>query len=198
MAEMAAALARWELGLGHVRDQLYRAPMPRERERWHALWLLAQGWSASKVAELPERDAHTIGASLAAFERDGPAALAFEQTGGPPALRAEAQAGLKVAVQAAPAEVGIALANGNWKVVRQFVEARCGVRLCRSACTRYLHRLGFAYKRPKKRLLKADEARRAAFVQEYVALLAGAQAAGAKIFFADEAHFRADAGLHSK
>jgi transposase len=83
-------------------------------------------------------------------------------------------------------------------VVRQFVEARCGLRLCRSACTRYLHRLGFAYKRPKKRLLKADDEKRASFVAEYVALLAEARAAGAKIFFADEAHFRADADLHGK
>lgn len=75
-----------------------------------------------------------------------------------------------MAVQATPAEVGIALANWNWKVVRQFIEARCGIRLCRSACPRDLHRLGFAYKRPKKRPLKADEARRAAFVEEYAAL----------------------------
>ncbi len=103
-----------------------------------------------------------------------------------------------MAVQAAPAEVGIALANWNWKVVRQFIEARCGVRLCRSACTRYLHRLGFAYKHPKKRLLKADEAKRAAFVEEYAALLAEAQAGGTTIFFADEAHFRADADLRAK
>ena len=101
-------------------------------------------------------------------------------------------------MQAAPAEVGVALANWNWKVVRRFIEVRCGVRLCRSACTRYLHRLGFAYKRPKKRLLKADEAKRAAFVEEYAALLVEAQALGAKIFFADEAHFRADADLHGK
>jgi transposase len=84
MAEMAAVLARWELDLRQVRDRMYRAPTPRERERWHALWLLAQGWSASKVADLLERDAHTIGGWLAAFERDGPAALAFAQTGGPP------------------------------------------------------------------------------------------------------------------
>ncbi len=108
------------------------------------------------------------------------------------------QAGLKVAVQAAPAEVGIALANWNWKVVRQFIEARCGLRLSRSACLRYLHRLGFVYKRPKKRLLKADEAKRAAFVEEYAALRVAAQASGAKIFFVDEAHFRADADLHGK
>jgi len=101
-------------------------------------------------------------------------------------------------VQAAPTEVGIDLANWNWKVVRQFVEARCGIRLCRSACTRYLHRLGFVYKRPKKRLLKADEAKRAAFVEEYVALLAEAQASGAKSCFVDEAHFRADGDLRGK
>jgi len=82
--------------------------------------------------------------------------------------------------------------------VRQFIEVRCGLRLCRSACTRYLHRLGFVHKRPKKRLLKADEAKRAAFVAEYAALLVEAQAAGAKIFFADEAHFRADGDLHGK
>jgi transposase len=102
---------------------------------------------------------------------------------------------LKVAVRATPAEVGIDLANWNWKVVRQFIEARCGIRLSRSACLRYLHRLGFVYKRPKKRLLKADEAKRAAFVEQYAALLIEAQALGAKIFFIDEAHFRADADL---
>ena len=108
------------------------------------------------------------------------------------------QAGLKVAVQATPAEVGIALANWNWKVVRQFIEARCGIRLSRATCLRYLHRLGFVYKRPRKRLLKADEAKRAAFIEQYAALLAEAQATGAKLFFVDEAHFRADADLHGK
>jgi len=103
-----------------------------------------------------------------------------------------------VAVQSAPAAAGIALAHWNWKVVRQFVEARCGIRLCRSACTRYLHRLGCAYKRPKKRLRKADEGERAAFIEEYAAPVPEAQSAGGKIFFADEAHFRADADLHGK
>ncbi len=98
-------------------------------------------------------------------------------------------------MQAAPAEAGVALANWGWKAVRQFVEDRCGVRLCRSACTRYLHRLGFVHKRPKKRLLKADEAKRAAFVAKYAALLVEVRAAGVKLFFVDEAHCRADGNL---
>ncbi len=84
MGDMGAVLARWELDAGRVRERMYRAPTPRERERWHALWLLAQGWSANKVADLLERDPHTIGGWLAAFAQDGPATLAFEQTGGSP------------------------------------------------------------------------------------------------------------------
>ena len=87
------------------------------------------------------------------------------------------------------------MANWYWKVVRQFVSERFGISLSRSSCLNWLHRLGFAFKRPKKRLLKADEAKREAFVAEYAALREKAGRSEARIFFADEAHFRADAEL---
>ena len=93
---------------------------------------------------------------------------------------------------------GIEMANWNWKVVRQFVSKRFGIGLSRSACLNYLHRLGFVLKRPKKRLVKADEQKREAFVAEYATLSDEAWRTGAKIFFADEAHFRADAELRGK
>ena len=83
-------------------------------------------------------------------------------------------------------------------MVREFVRQRCGVLLRRSSCRNYLHRLGFVLKRPKKRLLKADPVRRAEFVREYALLWAVAQTSGATIFFADEAHFYADADLRGK
>ena len=73
-----------------------------------------------------------------------------------------------------------------------------GIGLSRSSCLNWLHRLGFAFKRPKKRLLKADEAKREAFVAEYAALWDEAGRTEARIFFADEAHFRADAELRGK
>ncbi len=98
-------------------------------------------------------------------------------------------------MQALPSKVGIDLANWNWKVVRAFVEQRFQETLGRSSCLTYLHRLGFVVKRPKKRLLKADAAKREAFVAFYVALRQEAERRGAKIFFVDEAHFRADADL---
>ena len=105
---------------------------------------------------------------------------------------------MKVAVQAPPQEAGIDLANWNWKVVREFIRQHFGIRLSRSSCLNYLHRLGFVLKRPKKRFLKADEAKREAFVAQYTELRAQARQRGAKVFFADEAHFRADVDLRGK
>ena len=58
--------------------------------------------------------------------------------------------------------------------------------------------MGFSFKRPKKRLLKADVGKREAFVAEYAALWEECRGTGARIFFADEAHFRADAELRGK
>jgi transposase len=105
---------------------------------------------------------------------------------------------LKAAVQRPPQEAGLELANWNWKVVREFIQQYFGLRLSRSSCLNYLHRLGFVLKRPKKRLLKANAEKREAFVVAYARLWLEAQERGAKIFFVDEAHFRADADLRGK
>ena len=116
----------------------------------------------------------------------------------PPALGETQQAELKAAVQELPEQAGIELANWFWRGVRQFVSERFGIELSRSSCLNYLRRLGFVLRRPKKRLLKADEGKREVFVAEYAALSEEAQRSGAKIFFADETHFRADAELRGK
>jgi len=105
---------------------------------------------------------------------------------------------LKAAVQAAPSGVGLALAKWTWKGVRQFVKERFHCLLSSRTCLNYLHRLGFVVKRPKKRLCKANAEKRAVFVEEYAVLRAEALLSGAKIFFVDEAHFRADVELRSQ
>ena len=74
---------------------------------------------------------------------------------------------LKSAVQNPPGEAGIELSNWNWKVVRQFLKQSFDLGLSRSSCLNYLHRLGFVLKRPKKRLLKAKDEERKAFVLQY-------------------------------
>ncbi len=90
------------------------------------------------------------------------------------------------------------MSNWNWKVVRQFLKQSFDLGLSRSSCLNYLHRLGFVLKRPKKRLLKAKDEARKAFVLQYSQIREEAQESGAKIFFVDEAHFRADADLRGK
>ena len=82
--DVTRALAHWHLDLAAVRTWMYRAPTPRERERWHALWLLARGWTAADVAAALERDPHTVGDWRARFCRAGPARITFEPTGGSP------------------------------------------------------------------------------------------------------------------
>ena len=89
MRDMDRILQQWEMDARGLHRRLILAPTPRERERWHALWLLAQGWTASAAAEALERDPHTIGPStssgrVAGFVEGGAAALIFEQTGGSP------------------------------------------------------------------------------------------------------------------
>ena len=82
--ELTNALERWQLDRAAVRTLMYRAPTPRERERWHALWLLARGWTAAEVAAALEREPHTIGEWRAGFCRAGPSSITFAHTGGSP------------------------------------------------------------------------------------------------------------------
>ena len=209
--EIDRSLEQWQMGVKDLRRRMILAPTPRERERWYAILLLAQGLTAAATAEALERDPHTIGRwASAALGQDlgnlrarpsppgaaaatGPAGPDIRQTGGCPWTRRRSSTG-----GGPPAAAGIQLANWYWRVVRQFVSERFGISRCRSSCLNWLYRLGFACKRPKKRLLKANESKREAFVAEYAALWEEAQRTEASIFFADEAHFRADAELRGK
>ena len=74
-------LEQWQMDARDLHRRLILAPAPRERERWHAIWLLAQGWTASGAAQALGRDPHTIGRWAAAFGEGGPAALIFVQSG---------------------------------------------------------------------------------------------------------------------
>ena len=59
--EIDRFLKQWQMDGRDLHRRRLPAPTPRERERWQAIWLLAQGWTASATAEALERDPHTIG-----------------------------------------------------------------------------------------------------------------------------------------
>lgn len=99
---------------------------------------------------------------------------------------------LATALRQSPREAGLATATWTGKAVAQYVAEQFQVILSHAACRRYLHRLGFVRKRPKKQLVKADPEQRATFVRTYAELVVDATRTGATIWFVDEAHFRAD------
>ena len=73
--EIDRSLEQWQMGVKDLRRRVILAPTPRERERWYAILLLAQGLTAAATAEALERDPHTIGRWASAFGEGGPAAL---------------------------------------------------------------------------------------------------------------------------
>ena len=45
--EIDRSLEQWQMEVKDLRRRMILAPTPRERERWYAILLLAQGWRAS-------------------------------------------------------------------------------------------------------------------------------------------------------
>ena len=82
--DIGQSLEQWQMGAKDLRRRMILGPTSRERERWYAVCLLAQGWTAVAAAEALDRDSHSIGRWASAFGEGGPAALIFEQTGGSP------------------------------------------------------------------------------------------------------------------
>ena len=179
---------------------MYRAPTPRERERWHALWLLAQGWSAAQVADALERDAAHDRRLAGAFRRTGPAALALRSSGGaPPPSTPRSGPQLKAAVQAPPRAAGIDLADWNWKVVRAVRPAALRGRARPQQLPELPAPAGLRPQAPEEAPAQGGRGQaRGLRARSTRAARRGARRPGRSIFFADEAHFYADADLRGK
>ena len=84
VSEIKRSLEQWELGVKDLQRRMILAPTPRERERWYAMLLLAQEWTAGITAETLGRDPDIIGRWASSFGEGGPRVLIFEQTSGSP------------------------------------------------------------------------------------------------------------------
>lgn len=113
----------------------------------------------------------------------------------PPTLTPGQQATLAQAQRQSSRVVGIPSATWTGRAAVQVVRTQFDIILTETSARRYLHRLDFVRKRPRKQLVKADADLRAAFVHTNAKVVADAEHAGASILLVDDAHFRADAEL---
>ena len=86
MRDIAQLLERWQLDVGNLRESMDGAPTPGERERWHGLWLLAQGWSLSKWLRLWRESLIPSETGWTTFAEPGPKVWSLNRLGVPPRL----------------------------------------------------------------------------------------------------------------
>ena len=138
------------------------------------------------------RDPHTLGRWAAAFGAGGTKALIFEQSGGSPRPRSGVVegSGPRSACGSGHRSGQLEMEGGppvRLGAVRHLPEPRQLSELPPSTRGQALHQPGFVLKRPRKRLVKADERKREAFVADYARLWDEARRCGSKFFFAGEA-----------
>ena len=105
--EIDRSLEQWQMEVKDLRRRMILAPTPRERERWYAILLLAQGWRASATAAALARDPHTIGRWAAAFGEGGAQSPDIRADRWfPPALGEAQREELRAAVQEAACRGG--------------------------------------------------------------------------------------------
>ena len=171
--EIDRFLEQWQMDARDLHRRLILAPPPRERALRQAQEM------ARHLAAGPRMDglgygaglgtgSDTIGRWAAAFGEGGPAALICEHSGGSPRPWQDATKGVKgsgarVACHGRHRTGQLEL-EGDSSVclgaIRHQPEPQRLPELPPSTRGQALHRLGFAFKRPKKQLLKANEAKR--------------------------------------
>jgi transposase len=131
----------------------YRScPDPKEKTRWHLLWLLCRydpPLSCEQAAPLVGLSDVYARAVLKRWNAHGPAGLADRRrhNQSPGKLTATQQAQLYEALQQEPADGGL----WSGPKVARFVRQRWGVEVCPQTGWRWLHQLGFRLVVPRPR-----------------------------------------------
>jgi transposase len=139
---------------------------PRLRERLVALALIAEGLPAKVVAQRLGRNRGTVESWAQRFNADGLDGLVPEFRGQPGTLLStEELTQLRQVVQRPPRAVGLKTGTWTGRAVVAFVKRTFGKRISTATARRYLQRLGFRRKRPRKRFTKADPEAQRSFAQ---------------------------------
>ena len=124
------------------------------------------GQPAKHVARQLGRSRGTVEDWVRRFKAHGLAGLYPTFRGQPGTRLAPTElAQLKASVQRPPRQVGLKTGTWTGKGVAAFVKRAFGKTISAATARRYLHRLGFGRKRPRKRFVRAKPAAQRAFAQ---------------------------------
>jgi transposase len=131
---------------------------PVERSRWHFLWLLARGLTATVIASITGYSAYWIGRIARRYNEHGPEGvkdLRHQSRPSTPLLSASQQDELAAALAAGSAPEGDRWC-GWGRTVAAWISQRLGRRVGRQLGWAYLRHLGARLRVPRPRHVRAD------------------------------------------
>ncbi len=198
MDELAAVLTRWRLDRRQVRDRMYRAPAPRERERWHGAGVAGAGLvgdhgRGAAGARCPH---HRRLARHLRARRGRSAGLSAD--GRPPRPRSRGAGGTEGGGAGRPG-------GGRHPAGQQELEDRAPIHrdpLRDPAMPRHLHALsapsGLRLQALEEAPARGRRGGTRRFRRGVCTPAGGGPGSRGEIFFADKAHFRPDGDLRGK
>lgn len=156
---------------------------------------IEKGLHPDDAAEIFECGRSTVYGWLKAHREQGPQALKVKTPPGPtPKLTDRQMAQLRgIVIGQDPRQLQFEFALWTRDMVRELIKRKFGVEFTPQGVGKLLHRLGLSPQRPLVRAYQQDPERVRRWKQEeYPAIHAEAVAAGASIFFGDEAGVRTD------
>lgn len=139
---------------------------PHLRKRYIALYFIASGEPCIKAAEKVDMNRVTVSNWVHQFNENGLEALIPQWKGNPGRILTDEELeALKEAVKHHPREIGIKKGRWTAKTVSAYAKKMFGVKIHQDTARNYLLLLGFSYKRPGKRLVKADPAKQEEFAK---------------------------------
>jgi transposase len=156
--------SQWGETRGSLLQRSIYAEAPRLRERFLALSLIAGGQSVCQVAPQVGRTRQAVSDWVRRFNDGGPEGLGLD-THSPsrPRLSDKELATLRQVVAKPPRDSGLKVGRWTSKGVAAYIRKQFGQKVHPETARRYVHRLGFVLKRPRKKLRKAKKAAQKAF-----------------------------------
>jgi transposase len=158
---------KWQETAESLLQKSLREPNARLRERLLALHFVASGEPADRVARKIGRSRYALYDWIHNFNAKGIAGIVPNWKGNPGKLLSDNQLdALKQAVKQHPRELGIKKGRWTAMTVAAYVQNSFGIKISHDTARDYLRLLGFSYKKPAKKLIKADAEKQKQFAKE--------------------------------